>query len=60
MATTEEAHELALELTYGVGADQAIVTMGVVTEEVVSAAFAAIRKRGIVVVTASPASDTRR
>ena len=42
------------------GADQAIVTVGVVTEEVVSAAFAAIRKRGIVVVTglAGPAMKT--
>ena len=40
------------ELTYGVGADQAIITVGVVSEEVVSAAFAAVRKRGIVVVTA--------
>ena len=52
VATTEEAQALAFELTWGVGADQAIVTMGVVTEEVVSAAFDAIRKRGIVVVTA--------
>jgi alcohol dehydrogenase (nicotinoprotein) len=51
VATAEEAQALALELTWGVGADQAIVTMGVVTEEVVSAAFAAIRKRGIVVLT---------
>jgi alcohol dehydrogenase (nicotinoprotein) len=48
-AAPEEAQELALSLTNGVGADQALVTMGVVTEEVVSAAFAAIRKRGIVV-----------
>jgi S-(hydroxymethyl)glutathione dehydrogenase/alcohol dehydrogenase len=52
VATAEEAQALALELTWGVGADQAIVTVGVVTEEVVSAAFAAIRKRGIVVLTA--------
>jgi S-(hydroxymethyl)glutathione dehydrogenase/alcohol dehydrogenase len=52
VATAEEAHELALQLTYGVGADQSLVTVGVVTEEVISAAFAAVRKRGIVVVTA--------
>ena len=52
VATAEEAHELALQLTYGVGADQSLITVGVVTEEVVSAAFAAVRKRGIVVVTA--------
>jgi alcohol dehydrogenase (nicotinoprotein) len=60
VATAEEAQALALELTWGVGADQAIVTMGVVTEEVVSAAFAAVRKRGIVVLTglAGPAKKT--
>jgi NDMA-dependent alcohol dehydrogenase len=60
VATAEEAHALALELTWGVGADQAIVTMGVVTEEVVSAAFAAIRKRGTVVLTglAGPGAKT--
>ena len=52
VAGTDEAQALAQELTWGVGADQAIVTMGVVTEDVVSAAFAAVRKRGIVVLTA--------
>ena len=51
VATPEEAQALALELTWGVGADQAIVTMGVVTEEIVSAAFDAVRKRGTVVLT---------
>jgi len=60
VATTDEAQALALELTWGVGADQAIVTMGVVTEDVVSAAFAAIRKRGTVVLTglAGPGAKT--
>jgi alcohol dehydrogenase (nicotinoprotein) len=60
VATAEEAHALAQELSWGVGADQAIVTMGVVTEEVVSAAFAAIRKRGTVVLTglAGPGKKT--
>ncbi|MGH3279018.1 MAG: NDMA-dependent alcohol dehydrogenase [Trebonia sp.] len=60
VATADEAQALALELTWGVGADQALVTMGVVTEDVVSAAFAAIRKRGTVVLTglAGPASKT--
>ena len=38
-------------LTRGVGADQALVTVGPVTEDVVSAAFAAIRKHGTVIVT---------
>jgi len=60
VATTDEARALALELTWGVGADQAIVTLGVVTEDVVSAAFAAIRKRGTVVLTglAGPGAKT--
>jgi alcohol dehydrogenase (nicotinoprotein) len=59
-ASTEQAAELALALTNGVGADQALITMGVVTEDVVSAAFAAIRKRGTVVLTglAGPAAKT--
>jgi alcohol dehydrogenase (nicotinoprotein) len=52
VASAEEAHELAQQLTYGVGADQALITVGVASEEVVSAAFAAVRKRGIVVLTA--------
>ena len=51
VASAEEAHELAQQLTYGVGADQSLITVGVVSEEVVSAAFAAVRKRGIVVLT---------
>ena len=33
------------------GADQALITVGVVSEEVVSAAFDAIRKRGTIVIT---------
>jgi alcohol dehydrogenase (nicotinoprotein) len=58
--TPDEARQLAVSLTNGVGADQALVTMGVVTEEVVSAAFAAIRKGGIVVLSglAGPAAKT--
>ena len=60
VATAAEAHELALSLTNGVGADQALVTIGVMTEEAVSAAFAAVRKRGTVVLTgvAGPANKT--
>jgi S-(hydroxymethyl)glutathione dehydrogenase/alcohol dehydrogenase len=50
-ATAEEAAELILQLTNGVGADKAIVTVGVVTSEVVTSAFHAIRKGGTVVVT---------
>ena len=49
-ATAEAARVMIAELTRGVGADQALVTVGVVTEQVIAAAFAAIRKRGTVVV----------
>ena len=55
-----EAQQMILDLTLGVGADQALVTVGVVTEEVVEAAFDAIRKGGEVVVTglADPGKKT--
>ena len=58
--TAEQAQELITELTRGVGADKAIVTVGVVTSEVVSQAFNAIRKGGTVVVTglADPTKNT--
>ncbi len=46
-----EAAELAQELTRGVGADVAIVTVDVVSEPVVQEATAAIRKGGTVVLT---------
>ena len=59
-ATAEQAQQIVTEVTRGVGADQSLVTLGLVTEEVIAAAFAAIRKRGIVVVTglAGPANKT--
>ena len=59
-ANAEQAQEIITELTRGVGADQALVTVGVVTEEVIAAAFAAIRKRGTVVITgiAGPGKNT--
>jgi alcohol dehydrogenase (nicotinoprotein) len=58
--TAEQAQQLITELTRGVGADKAIVTVGVVDSEVVSNAFTAIRKGGTVVVTglADPAKNT--
>jgi S-(hydroxymethyl)glutathione dehydrogenase/alcohol dehydrogenase len=58
--TAEQAHELITQLTRGVGADKAIVAVGVVTPEVVTSAFHAIRKGGTVVVTglADPAKHT--
>jgi NDMA-dependent alcohol dehydrogenase len=46
-----QAQQLVTDLTQGVGADQALVTVGVVTEDVIAAAFAAIRKHGTVIVT---------
>ena len=49
--TPEQAQALISQLTRGVGADKAIVTVGVVTSEVVTNAFNAIRKGGTVVVT---------
>ena len=58
--TAEQAHELIFQLTRGVGADKAIVTVGVVTSDVVTSAFNAIRKGGTVVVTglADPMKNT--
>jgi alcohol dehydrogenase (nicotinoprotein) len=51
VATADEAHELAQELTRGVGADKAIITVDVVNEEVVGAAVNSIRKGGTAVIT---------
>jgi alcohol dehydrogenase (nicotinoprotein) len=58
--TAEQAHELIMQLTRGVGADKAIVTVDVVTSQVVTSAFHAIRKAGTVVVTglADPTKNT--
>jgi alcohol dehydrogenase (nicotinoprotein) len=50
-ASAEAAQDIVSEVTRGVGADQALITVGVVTEEVIAAAFAAVRKRGAVVIT---------
>jgi S-(hydroxymethyl)glutathione dehydrogenase/alcohol dehydrogenase len=49
--TAEQAQELITQLTHGVGADKAIITVGVVDSKVVSDAFNAIRKGGTVVIT---------
>jgi len=49
-ADAAQARQLITKLTRGVGADQALVTVGLVTEDVIEAAFAAIRKHGTVVV----------
>src|SRR5216683_1973663 len=50
-ADADGAQQLITELTQGVGADEALVTVGQVTEDVITAAFAAIRKGGAVIVT---------
>ena len=51
VASAEEAFELTQELTRGVGADKSIVTVDVVDENVVGAAFEVIRKGGTEVIT---------
>lgn len=57
--TIEEATEFARSITNGQGADRAILTVGVLSGEDVAAAFYAIRKAGVVVVTAiAPSSET--
>jgi NDMA-dependent alcohol dehydrogenase len=57
VATMEEATELAMDNTNGQGADQTIITVGVIKPEYVGQAMASIRKAGTVVVTAL--GDTR-
>lgn len=59
-ATYEEAQEAVTEMTRGQLADQAIVTVGVVDEGVISAAFDVLGKGGTMVVTglANPAKAT--
>jgi Zn-dependent alcohol dehydrogenase len=58
--SAEQAQEAIQQLTRGVGADQAIITVDVVNDEVVAAAFGAIRKGGTVVITglADPTKHT--
>ena len=56
-ATAEEAHTAATELTWGQGADQALVTVGVVDEQVVSDAFSVVGRGGTVVVTGLAAQE---
>jgi alcohol dehydrogenase (nicotinoprotein) len=51
VASSEEAMELAMELTRGVGADKAIITTDLVTEPQVTASFHTVSKGGTVVIT---------
>ncbi|HEX6451532.1 MAG TPA: NDMA-dependent alcohol dehydrogenase [Trebonia sp.] len=50
-ATAAEAQEVITDITRGQGADSAIITVGVVDNEVVEAAFNATGKDGITVIT---------
>jgi alcohol dehydrogenase (nicotinoprotein) len=50
-SNNDEAQALAQELTRGVGADKAIITVGVVKEPEITAAFNAVSKGGTVVIT---------
>jgi alcohol dehydrogenase (nicotinoprotein) len=50
-ATAAEAQQLVSELTKGIGADKAIVTVGRVEDKVVSEAFDVISKAGTLVIT---------
>ncbi|WP_024792964.1 NDMA-dependent alcohol dehydrogenase [Tomitella biformata] len=50
-ATAKEAAVKVDELTWGKGADQALITVGVVDEDVVKAAFQVIGKGGTMVIT---------
>lgn len=50
-ATAEDAQAAVTELTWGQGADQALVTVGVVHEPVITQAYGIIGKGGTVVVT---------
>ena len=51
VAGAEAAQELVTQLTRGVGADKSIVTVDIVNEQVVQAAFDIIRKGGTEVIT---------
>ncbi len=57
--TAAEAHTFVWDLTRGQGADAAVVTVGLVDAQVVSEAFAIIRKAGTVVVTALANPNTQ-
>jgi S-(hydroxymethyl)glutathione dehydrogenase/alcohol dehydrogenase len=51
VATSEEAMELVMSLTRGVGADKAIITTDLVTEPQVTTSFHTVSKGGTVVIT---------
>ncbi|EME51523.1 dehydrogenase [Rhodococcus ruber BKS 20-38] len=51
VATMAEAAEIARSVTNGNGADKAIITAGLVTEEIISETFDAVGKAGTMVIT---------
>jgi NDMA-dependent alcohol dehydrogenase len=59
VATADEARELAFSLTRGVGAAKAILTVDRMTSQVVSDAFDAVGKSGVVVLVAMAGFDER-
>jgi S-(hydroxymethyl)glutathione dehydrogenase/alcohol dehydrogenase len=56
-ATAEEAHNKIVELSWGQGADQALVSVGVMTDQAVADAVAAVGKGGTVVLIGLAAAD---
>jgi alcohol dehydrogenase (nicotinoprotein) len=59
VGTAADAHHLVMELTRGVGAAKAILTVGTMTDEIVGAAFDVVGKAGVVVLTALADAATR-
>jgi S-(hydroxymethyl)glutathione dehydrogenase/alcohol dehydrogenase len=53
----DEATELALSLTHGVGADSCVITVDVLQPQFLTQAFASVRKLGTIVVTALNVAD---
>jgi alcohol dehydrogenase (nicotinoprotein) len=58
-ATAQQAHEFVVEATRGQLADHVILTPGVLTEEIVTAAVAMTGKGGKVTITPAPTGSTR-
>jgi NDMA-dependent alcohol dehydrogenase len=58
-ATAKEAHDFVIETTWGQGAEHAILTPGVVTEEMVNAAVQMTGKGGKTTITAVGHADER-
>jgi S-(hydroxymethyl)glutathione dehydrogenase/alcohol dehydrogenase len=49
VADADEAHRIVQELTWGVGADKALVTIGTIDSETIDRAFTVVGKAGTVV-----------